>query len=545
MRIKTETKATPKARANKVKFPNYLAESFGSENVDVQVDKKEDNHFLHRLLRFDQHFDQMEAYAFCEKQLNKIRLRDMSPYEIVRFIKNINEVAARTLRLLSPIDDVTSFSPLRMRIRQETGLPDKEFERSVYFSETNYTILQELHGKKVALDYATFCAAYQKESIKRVKLNPDSLINDIDFITEYGLDKRSDYYAYQLVYKFTDSPEKINQNMLDFSNNLLAMLQKNENPIFCAAYVLYQLIYLHPFVNGNRRTARIFMNCVLLSQGAQPILLAAQKKDNYYSLIESRNMSSFMKLIELLIECSKETSQKEITPLIPSTEDIIFRVGLYDFKELGILTNKNYEITTYDNIQNFIGIINLMNTFQELMDIEKDSKLSSVIENTKREKEKLLSMRADAKICFDKAQSISTGNPLAARYLFHRSARFFEAENQPQKAKFARQLAAKLQTVTEIEFKATPDNMYYLFCLEKCIGSDIVRLPEDLNKNKTYLICLFVLQKQIGSDRAQIPEDLKGRVSFPSYWLWQLPETSKISLAAELNIDRAVLNPRY
>ncbi|KAL3124333.1 hypothetical protein niasHT_008565 [Heterodera trifolii] len=45
----------------------------------------------------------------------------------------------------------------------------------------------------------------------------------------------------------------------------------------------HTLVYIHPFYNGNGKTARLLMNFVLMRRGFQPIILPEEKHDEYYS----------------------------------------------------------------------------------------------------------------------------------------------------------------------------------------------------------------------------------------------------------------------
>lgn len=46
-----------------------------------------------------------------------------------------------------------------------------------------------------------------------------------------------------------------------------------------AAWVHAQLIGIHPFQDGNGRTCRLFMNCVLIRVGLRPVAFEVPKQE--------------------------------------------------------------------------------------------------------------------------------------------------------------------------------------------------------------------------------------------------------------------------
>lgn len=57
------------------------------------------------------------------------------------------------------------------------------------------------------------------------------------------------------------------------------------NPIILAALFHYRFIRIHPFDDGNGRTARIVMNFVLMQFGYPPVIIKTEDKENYYAVL--------------------------------------------------------------------------------------------------------------------------------------------------------------------------------------------------------------------------------------------------------------------
>ena len=85
-----------------------------------------------------------------------------------------------------------------------------------------------------------------------------------------------------------------------------------EHPILLAAYVHRKLVDIHPFVDGNGRTARLLMNLILLNKGYQIVSIPPILRLDYInSLIQAQtekppNDEAF---INLIIDCEEEAQR--------------------------------------------------------------------------------------------------------------------------------------------------------------------------------------------------------------------------------------------
>lgn len=59
----------------------------------------------------------------------------------------------------------------------------------------------------------------------------------------------------------------------------------DSNPILIASEFHYRFIRIHPFDDGNGRTARILMNFILMKNGFPPVVIKTQDKANYLSAL--------------------------------------------------------------------------------------------------------------------------------------------------------------------------------------------------------------------------------------------------------------------
>jgi len=94
-------------------------------------------------------------------------------------------------------------------------------------------------------------------------------------------------------------------------NELLDWLRRNpdeHSPIELAAVFHHRFVQIHPFIEGNGRTARLVMNAILMKNG-YPFISIVSKQDRpkyLHSLVEAdlRNISPFVNFIARCVEWS-------------------------------------------------------------------------------------------------------------------------------------------------------------------------------------------------------------------------------------------------
>lgn len=74
-----------------------------------------------------------------------------------------------------------------------------------------------------------------------------------------------------------------------------------------AAWFHYKLVYIHPFIDGNGRTARLFMNLILMQAGYPPAVILHLDRKKYYRVLrqaDNGNPSEFLDFVGRSIERS-------------------------------------------------------------------------------------------------------------------------------------------------------------------------------------------------------------------------------------------------
>ena len=78
-------------------------------------------------------------------------------------------------------------------------------------------------------------------------------------------------------------PQLVDSLMLVFIEWLNEiMISLDAHPIQIAALAHYKFVYIHPFYDGNGRTARLLMNLILMKSGYPPVIIRKEERLEYY-----------------------------------------------------------------------------------------------------------------------------------------------------------------------------------------------------------------------------------------------------------------------
>ena len=123
-------------------------------------------------------------------------------------------------------------------------------------------------------------------------------IRNIHHLILKGIDKKNaGSYRHQNVgvvksdgelHNFTE-PLKIDEKMNEFIDWLHT--QTIEEPILLAVLVHLKFVSIHPFIDGNGRTARLLMNLILLQNGYPQAIVKVSNRAEYIQAIEKYQQS--------------------------------------------------------------------------------------------------------------------------------------------------------------------------------------------------------------------------------------------------------------
>ena len=82
------------------------------------------------------------------------------------------------------------------------------------------------------------------------------------------------------------------------------------HPVELATLFHFKFFYIHPFADGNGRTARLLMNLILMGHGFPPAIVKAENAQRltYYETLETASIQgNTQPFIELITQCVEES----------------------------------------------------------------------------------------------------------------------------------------------------------------------------------------------------------------------------------------------
>lgn len=81
----------------------------------------------------------------------------------------------------------------------------------------------------------------------------------------------------------------------------------NENPYnwnlpLLVSFLHHRFVWIHPFFDGNGRTARLLMNLFLLSKGYPPCIILKNDRKKYFMALNEANLGHYRKLVLLVLQ---------------------------------------------------------------------------------------------------------------------------------------------------------------------------------------------------------------------------------------------------
>ncbi len=166
----------------------------------------------------------------------------------------------------------------------------------------------ETINHKEAIDYIEEIAKQETKEIKRVD------VLGIHRIILTGIDTQNagKYRAYEVYVNKGDgsrfyfpNPAQVPNLMDDF----FFWLKENSgmHPVLLAAEAHYRFVSIHPFIDGNGRTARLLMNLILIQNGYTPAVIKMADRKKYIEAIEAAREKEMTDFYNLILDAEKES----------------------------------------------------------------------------------------------------------------------------------------------------------------------------------------------------------------------------------------------
>jgi Fic family protein len=95
----------------------------------------------------------------------------------------------------------------------------------------------------------------------------------------------------------------------------------NFHPIVRAAVFHHRFVWIHPFFDGNGRTARLLMNLLLMKEKFPPAIILKNDRKKYYDALNKANQGDYTKLILLVFQAAERTINIYLNNLNNSIEE--------------------------------------------------------------------------------------------------------------------------------------------------------------------------------------------------------------------------------
>lgn len=89
--------------------------------------------------------------------------------------------------------------------------------------------------------------------------------------------------------------------LIDFAND------SEVNILIRSAIFHHRFVWIHPFFDGNGRTARLLLNLILMKSGFPPAIILKNDRKKYYDALNQANNQDYSKLVLLILQAVERT----------------------------------------------------------------------------------------------------------------------------------------------------------------------------------------------------------------------------------------------
>lgn len=115
---------------------------------------------------------------------------------------------------------------------------------------------------------------------------------------------------------------RLMQNFAQWTKNSYIKI----HPVELAALTHHKLVHIHPFTDGNGRTARLFMNLIQMQHGYPMVIILKNERQKYYRALEKAdkgNTSDIEKIIAQAVERSLNIYLKAVKSPVGKKKTLI------------------------------------------------------------------------------------------------------------------------------------------------------------------------------------------------------------------------------
>lgn len=96
--------------------------------------------------------------------------------------------------------------------------------------------------------------------------------------------------------------------------------QKNTPIVELAALFHHRLVFIHPFLDGNGRTARLTMNLILMAMGYPLVVILKNDRKKYYQVLGEADKKNPKSLVQFIAQAVDRSLDIYLSTLTPASE---------------------------------------------------------------------------------------------------------------------------------------------------------------------------------------------------------------------------------
>jgi len=161
-------------------------------------------------------------------------------------------------------------------------------------------------------------------------------------------------------------------DVLKLMNDLVRWTNKNltkVHPIELATIFHHKITHIHPFFDGNGRTARLAMNLLLMQQGYPIVTILKNDRKKYYRVLEKADLGELDSLILFIAQAVERSLNIYLKVIKTSTKDTklfllseLAKRTPYSKKYLNLLA-RNGKIEAHKEGRNWLSSIEAINKY--------------------------------------------------------------------------------------------------------------------------------------------------------------------------------------
>ena len=164
------------------------------------------------------------------------------------------------------------------------------------------------------------------------------------------------------------------------------------HPVRIAAEAHYKLVTIHPFIDGNGRTARLLMNLLLMQEGYPPAIIQKEDRKRYINAIEKAQLgvtlNDFLELIYKAEDRSLDIYLEAVKGILPSAANISITISTIKIGELAKVTNETVPTLRFWTREGLLNVKShtdsgyqlyeptMVNRVQEIRRLQKEKRLT-------------------------------------------------------------------------------------------------------------------------------------------------------------------------